>query len=100
MVGLFRPEINLGGYVCLKTSVLWGICTVLMIYVLNPVFTGLVDVDSKALGRNYPVGAFWPAYCRFYWNSDCCLGAEKRKTVGSIRSEKALDVLQSFLKIP
>lgn len=55
--------------------------------------------DSKALGRNYPVGAFWPAYCRFYWNSDCCLGAEK-KTVGSIRSEKALDVLQSFLKIP
>ena len=54
--------------------------------------------DSKALGRNYPVGAFWPAYCRFYWNSDCCLGAEKEKR--SDRSEKALDVLQSFLKIP
>lgn len=37
-------KFNLGGYVCLKTSVLWGLCTVLMIYVLNPVFTGLVGM--------------------------------------------------------
>ena len=42
---------NLGGYVCLKTSVLWGICTVLMIYVLNPVFTGLVGLIPKLWGE-------------------------------------------------
>lgn len=44
-------KFNLGGYVCLKTSVLWGICTVLMIYVLNPVFTGLVGLISKLWGE-------------------------------------------------
>lgn len=42
---------NLGGYVCLKTSVLWGICTILMIYVLNPVFTGLVGLIPKLWGE-------------------------------------------------
>lgn len=44
-------KFNLGGYVCLKTSVLWGICTVLMIYVLNPVFTGLVGLIPKLWGE-------------------------------------------------
>ena len=44
-------KFNLGGYVCLKTSVLWGICTVLMIYVLNPVFTGLVALIPKLWGE-------------------------------------------------
>lgn len=44
-------KFNLGGYVCLKTSVLWGICTVLMIYVLNPVFTGLVRLIPKLWGE-------------------------------------------------
>ena len=44
-------KFNLGGYVCLKTSVLWGICTVLMIYVLNPVFTGLVGLIPKPWGE-------------------------------------------------
>lgn len=44
-------KFNLGGYVCLKTSVLWGICTVLMIYVLNPVFTGLVGLNPKLWGE-------------------------------------------------
>ena len=44
-------KFNLGGYVCLKTSVLWGLCTVLMIYVLNPVFTGLVGLIPKLWGE-------------------------------------------------
>ena len=44
-------KFNLGGYVCLKTSVLWGICTVLMIYVLNPVFTGRVGLIPKLWGE-------------------------------------------------
>ena len=44
-------KFNLGGYVCLKTSVLWGIWTVLMIYVLNPVFTGLVGLIPKLWGE-------------------------------------------------
>lgn len=44
-------KFNLGGYVCLKTSVLWGICTVLMIYVLDPVFTGLVGLIPKLWGE-------------------------------------------------
>lgn len=44
-------KFNLVGYVCLKTSVLWGICTVLMIYVLNPVFTGLVGLIPKLWGE-------------------------------------------------
>lgn len=44
-------KFNLGGYVCLKTSVLWGICTVLMIYVLNSVFTGLVGLIPKLWGE-------------------------------------------------
>lgn len=44
-------KFNLGGYVCLKTSVLWGICTDLMIYVLNPVFTGLVGLIPKLWGE-------------------------------------------------
>ena len=44
-------KFNLGGYVCLKTSVLWGLCTVLMIYVLNPVFTGLVGLIPKFWGE-------------------------------------------------
>lgn len=44
-------KFNLGGYVCLKTSVLWGICTVLMIYVLNLVFTGLVGLIPKLWGE-------------------------------------------------
>lgn len=44
-------KFNLGGYVCLKTSVLWGICTVLMIYVLNPVFIGLVGLIPKLWGE-------------------------------------------------
>ncbi len=44
-------KFNLGGYVCLKTSVLWGICAVLMIYVLNPVFTGLVGLIPKLWGE-------------------------------------------------
>lgn len=44
-------KFNLGGYVCLKTSVLWGICTVLMIYVLNPVFAGLVGLIPKLWGE-------------------------------------------------
>ena len=46
-----EQKFNLGGYVCLKTSVLWGICTVLMIYVLNPVFTGLVGLIPKLWGE-------------------------------------------------
>ena len=35
--------------------------------------------DSQTLGRDYPVDTFWPAYCGFYWNSNCCLGAQKEK---------------------
>lgn len=44
-------KFNLGGYVCLKTSLFWGLCTVLMIYVLDPVFTGLVGLIPKLWGE-------------------------------------------------
>lgn len=44
-------KFNLGGYVCLKMSILWGLCTILMIYVLNPVFTGLVGLLPKIWGE-------------------------------------------------
>lgn len=42
---------SLGGYICLKTSVLWGLCTVLMLRVLNPLLLGLIHVIPRFWGR-------------------------------------------------
>lgn len=42
---------NLGGYVCLKTSLIWGLCSVLMILFLNPLFLKPVSLIPVFWGK-------------------------------------------------
>lgn len=44
-------KIHLDGYICLRNSVLWGICSVLMIYFLNPFLCGLVNMIPGLIGE-------------------------------------------------
>ena len=46
-----EEKFNLGGYVCLKTSILWGICSVLMIRFLNPLLLKLTSLLPVFWGK-------------------------------------------------
>lgn len=39
-----KEKFNFDGYICLKYSVLWGICAVLLIYFVNPFLQGIVKL--------------------------------------------------------
>ena len=42
--------LNLGGYICLKFSLGWGVCAVLAVRVLHPLVAGLVSLLPPVLG--------------------------------------------------
>ena len=44
-------KFHLDGYICLRVSALWGVCSVLMIYFLNPFFCGLVNMIPRLIGE-------------------------------------------------
>lgn len=41
---------NLGGYICLKFSLLWGLAGIVLMRVLHPLLSGLVDMIPHVLG--------------------------------------------------
>ena len=49
--GLFRSEFHLDGYICLAGICFMGVCSVLMIYFLNPFFCGLVNMIPRLIGE-------------------------------------------------
>lgn len=46
-----KEKFNFGGYVCLKASLFWGLCSVLMILFLNPFFTRLIALIPVFWGK-------------------------------------------------
>ncbi len=50
--------LNIKGYVCLGTSVVWGLAGVLVVAVLDPVLMGLVDKISYGLGMWLLIAAY------------------------------------------
>ena len=50
-MGLFRSEISSGRLHLSAGICLWGVCSVLMIYFLNPFFCGLVNMIPRLIGE-------------------------------------------------
>lgn len=50
VVGLFQPALNLGGYICLKFSILWGLCVVVVIRIVHTAIASLVHWIPFTLG--------------------------------------------------
>ena len=46
-----NEKINLNGYICLKSSLLWGVASVLMIWFLNPLVLDLTGLIPRFWGR-------------------------------------------------
>lgn len=44
-------KFNLDGYVCLKNSAIWGLCSVLMICFFNPLLCRLIDLIPRLAGN-------------------------------------------------
>lgn len=74
-----EERFNLGGYICLKTSMIWGLCSVLMILFLNPLFLKLVSLISVFWGEIILWVFLWTACRRLSWHSSGSLGTEKEK---------------------
>lgn len=46
-----NEKFNFGGYICLKSSIIWGICSVFMILFLNPLLLKVVSLIPKFWGE-------------------------------------------------
>lgn len=46
-----KEKIHLDGYIGLKSSLVWGLCSVLMICFLNPFFCGLIHLIPQFIGE-------------------------------------------------
>ncbi len=81
---------NLGGYICLKFSLMWGFVAVFAVKLIHPVVTGLVDLVPRVL--------HWPAVIFFGVLLLADFGTTVRTVVGMNHRLEELDKISAALR--
>mgnify|MGYP002244541156 CR=1 FL=1 len=90
-------KFHLDGYICLRVSALWGVCSVLMIYFLNPFFCGLVNMIPRLIGEVI-LWVLLGLLIADGLGSGIAVLELKRRKVGSSRLRKSCRKRLNFLK--
>ncbi len=94
-------KFQLDGYVCLKNSVIWGLCSVLMIRILNPLLCRGLDLLPLLLGEIllWALGAL--LVIDFIGSGVAVLGLKKQGRISQITEElhRTSKILENALTI-
>lgn len=73
-----KERFNFGGYICLKSSLLWGLCSVLMILFINPLLARLIALIPVLWGKIILCVLFGLLAVDFFGNVIAVWGLKKK----------------------